>query len=140
MVARKFFNHVSPDRTLPIEFQMIKPVRSLNQGWPIAHGSVSDAHAVGGGTESDFLFQHRRVARKTTRQLCGTAMLCCTETDARFQSGPGWMCSRKSFGRRQTDAAHDPYESGIVTQTLPSRIHCDVNHPAVVYFISSVQP
>src|SRR2546425_7820792 len=50
------------------------------------------------------------------------------------------MCGRKTLGRRQADAAYNATESGVAMQALPSRIDRDVNHPAVAYFISSVEP
>jgi hypothetical protein len=46
----------------------------------------------------------------------------------------------ESLGAGEADALDDTAESRVAAQTLPSRIYCDVNHPAVTYFISSVQP
>src|SRR5687768_11419938 len=57
MVASKFLDHMTPDRTLPIEFQMIEPVRGLNQWRAIADRRIGDAHVIRGSAETDFLFQ-----------------------------------------------------------------------------------
>src|SRR5216684_2825785 len=49
--------HVAPDRTLPVIFQMVEPVRGLHQRWPLADRGVGDSHPVGRGTELNLLPQ-----------------------------------------------------------------------------------
>src|SRR5438270_510500 len=41
MISGKLLNYVPPDRTLPIELKVVKPIGRFDQWWPIADGSVS---------------------------------------------------------------------------------------------------
>src|SRR6266516_7143907 len=109
---------MTPDRALPIELQMIKPVRSFNQRWPLAYGGISYANAVGSGTETDFLVQRYGGAGRTTRQFFGSGMLCCTETDA----------------------LHEISESRIRTKVVEPWINFKMNQPIGAVLISRFQP
>src|SRR5438132_7048628 len=109
---------MTPDRALPIELQMIKPVRSFNQRWTPAYGGISYANSIGSGTETDFLVQRYGGAGRTTRQLFGRGMLCCTKTDA----------------------LHEIRESRIRTKAVEPWINFKMNQPIGAFLISLLQP
>src|SRR6266480_6641034 len=109
---------MTPDRALPIELQMIKPVRSFNQRWPLAYGGISYANSIGSGTETDFLVQRYGGAGRTTRQFFGGVMLCRTETYA----------------------LHEIRESRVRTKPVEPWINLKMNQPIGAFLISLLQP
>src|SRR6266480_1739620 len=109
---------MTPDRALPIELQMIKPIGSFNQRRPLAYGRISYANSIGSGTETDFLVQRYGGAGSTTRQPFGSVMLCCTETYA----------------------LHEIRESRVRTKAVEPWINFKMNQPIGAFLISLLQP
>ena len=57
MIGGDLAQQVAPDRTLPVVFEMVEPVGSLDHRRAAADFGVSDAHAVGSRAEMNFLPQ-----------------------------------------------------------------------------------
>src|ERR1051326_298769 len=56
MVAPKLFQDMTPDWTLPVELEMVKPVGRLDQRGTLAGGGVANSHAISGDTKMNLLF------------------------------------------------------------------------------------
>src|SRR2546427_4688368 len=56
VIARELYQHMAPDRTTPVEFEMTEPVRRLHQRRPATDGGVGDAHRVSSRAKMDLLF------------------------------------------------------------------------------------
>src|SRR6266516_2021368 len=109
---------MTPDRALPIELQMIKPVRSFNQRCTLAYGGISYANSIGSGTETECLVQRYGGAGRTTRQFFCSGMLSCIDTDA----------------------LHEIRESRIRTKAVEPWINFQMNQPIGAVLISRFQP
>jgi hypothetical protein len=73
MVARKLSQHVPPDRTAPIIFQVTKPVCGLYQRRPFSGGGIGDANSVVGLTKVDLLFHVVRERASAVRRTVSGA-------------------------------------------------------------------
>src|ERR1700730_17137521 len=76
MIASKLCEHVTPNWTAPIEFQMTEPVRRLQQRWTFDHRDVRYAHAISCSAKMDLLLhginelRTRTYGRKFLRAFC----------------------------------------------------------------------
>jgi hypothetical protein len=56
MVSRKLFKQVAPNRALPVELEMVKPIGGFHERWSFTHSGIRDADTVAGSAEMDTLF------------------------------------------------------------------------------------
>src|SRR5262245_41137645 len=54
---------MAPDRALPLEFEVVEPVRRLDHRRSVAGGGVCNSHLVGCSAEPDVLLLLGRLAR-----------------------------------------------------------------------------
>ena len=55
MIAAELCEHVTPNRAVPVIFEVREPISSLHDGRPLPHRGVRDARAVERMAEADFL-------------------------------------------------------------------------------------
>src|SRR5262249_40678608 len=63
MLGGERLQQMTPDRTLPVVFEMVEPVGRLDQRQTLADFGIGDANAVRRRAEMDFLAQARRRLR-----------------------------------------------------------------------------
>src|SRR6516225_10880872 len=60
VVLCKLLDPVRPDRTLPLEFQMVKPIRGFDERWTVSAPGVGDVHSIFGYERPNLLRGHFR--------------------------------------------------------------------------------
>jgi hypothetical protein len=65
VIPRERLQQVTPDRTAPVEFEMVQPVRRLEEHRSRPDGRIGDAHVIRRRTELDL-----RVKKRFSRGAC----------------------------------------------------------------------
>jgi len=63
MIARERVDQMPPHRTVPIEFEMIQPVRRLHERRSLTDRGVRNPNLVGGRADPDLMRRHAGIQR-----------------------------------------------------------------------------
>src|SRR6187399_1787393 len=90
MVGRQGFEPVAPHRAVPVELEVIEPVRGFQQRWPVAGNGVRELYSIARRHESDALLHGAEYAcGPVLSSVAGDAAIRVEELPVRRHLGDG---------------------------------------------------